>query len=80
MTNRSAKSVNRDLFRTELDPEVIQEIRDSTNGGYVLGDSRFQEQLQAMAGRRVVRGKAGRPAGDMPLRSEGQQNLFEGGE
>jgi putative transposase len=69
-----------DQLATELDPEAIQEIRDSTNGGYALGDSRFKEQLQAMVGRRVVRGKAGRPAGDVQPHGAGQQGLFEGGE
>jgi putative transposase len=52
----------RALFRGELDPETMKEIREATNGGYALGGKRFLAQTEAAAGRRVTRGKAGRPA------------------
>ena len=51
----------RELFRYQLDPGVIDEIRCATNGNYVLGDSRFSEQIEKALGRRVTRGRAGRP-------------------
>lgn len=66
----------RELFRTELDPEIIREIRASTNGGFVLGADRFKEQIQTMAGRRVARGKAGRPVREVKRRDEEQHDLF----
>jgi putative transposase len=49
------------LFSTELDPQIVTTIRSATNGNYALGDSRFVQQVQAHLGRRVERGKAGRP-------------------
>ncbi|WP_269531872.1 transposase [Chitinimonas sp. BJYL2] len=51
----------RELFRHELDPGLVDEIRQATSGNYALGDARFGEQIGLMLGRRVVRGKAGRP-------------------
>ena len=54
----------RDSFRAHLEPELIDEIRQATNGNYVLGDSRFSAEIEAMLQRRVTPGKAGRPAKD----------------
>jgi hypothetical protein len=36
----------------------------ATNGNYVLGDSRFGAEVEAMLQRRVTPGKAGRPVKD----------------
>lgn len=49
------------LFEAAADMAQIQAIRDATNGGYVLGDAGFQGELGARLGRRVARGKPGRP-------------------
>lgn len=51
----------RALFRSELEPGLVDAIRQATNGNFVLGDSRFGEQIALALGRRVQRGKAGRP-------------------
>ncbi len=51
----------RELFRHQLDPGLVDEIRKATNGNYVLGTSRFQDEVARMLGRRVVRGRPGRP-------------------
>jgi putative transposase len=51
----------RDLFRYELDPGLVDEIRSATNGGYVLGTERFQKEIAEMLGRRTWRGSPGRP-------------------
>ncbi|MCW9088536.1 MAG: transposase [Gammaproteobacteria bacterium] len=51
----------RELFRYELDPGVIDEIRTATNGNFVLGDNRFADQVEGMLGRRARPGKSGRP-------------------
>ncbi len=51
----------RELFRYELDPGLVDEIRRITHGGLVLGSERFAEEVAALAGRRTRRGKAGRP-------------------
>lgn len=52
----------RALFRAHVDESLTDEIRDATNGNFALGGERFQEQIAQTLGRRVVRGKAGRPA------------------
>jgi putative transposase len=54
----------RELFQAHLEPELIDEIRQATNGNYVLGDSRFSAEVEAMLQRRVTPGKAGRPVKD----------------
>lgn len=57
----SRQAAYRELFRYELDIGVVDEIRKATNGNYVLGSSKFSEQIAVALGRRVVAGKAGRP-------------------
>lgn len=51
----------RDLFRAHVDGDIDNQIRSATNGNYVLGNGKFQEQIARMLGRRVTKGKAGRP-------------------
>ena len=51
----------RALFKAHMEPERIDEIRDATNGNFALGGTRFQKQIEAALGRRVVRGASGRP-------------------
>ena len=61
----------RELFRYELDPGMIDEIRTATNGNYVLGNEVFKAQIAATLGRRVEAGKAGRPkTGGLMLNQE----------
>ena len=51
----------RALFRPPMDPQLIDAIRQATNGNYVLGGKRFQREMGALLKRRVTRGVAGRP-------------------
>ncbi len=51
----------RELFRYQLEPGLVDEIRAATNGNYALGSKKFQEQIAGELGRRVTPGKAGRP-------------------
>ena len=51
----------RDLFQAHLEPGIIDKIRQATNGNYVLGDTRFCDEIAAMLQRRVTPGKSGRP-------------------
>jgi putative transposase len=46
----------RGLFKAHLDEEMVTQIRQATNGGYVLGAGRFQAQIALALGRRVVKG------------------------
>ncbi|EAR21680.1 transposase [Nitrococcus mobilis] len=66
----------RELFRYQLDPGTVDEIRAATNGNFALGSSQFQAQVTAALGRRVTRGKSGRPQKQSESKSSG---LFDGG-
>ncbi len=50
------------LFATDLDPELLREIRISTHGGYAVGDSRFRQEIENAMNRRAAPRGAGRPA------------------
>jgi len=51
----------RELFRYELEPGLVDEIRRATNGNFALGSERFATQVSSALGMRVVPGKSGRP-------------------
>jgi putative transposase len=51
----------RELFRHELEPGLVDQIRQATNGNYVLGNTPFAEEVAEALGRRVTPGKSGRP-------------------
>ena len=52
----------RALFQAAREPVVVEGIRQATNGGFVLGSARFAQEIVHALGRRVERGKPGRPA------------------
>lgn len=58
-------SAYRELFRYQLDPGLVDQIRSATNGNYALGNARFASEVEQTLGRRAVRGKAGRPKRSM---------------
>lgn len=60
-TNEERQKNYRELFRYQLEPGLIDQIRKKTNGNFVLGDECFAAQIEQLLGRRVVPGKAGRP-------------------
>lgn len=51
----------RELFRYELEPGLVDEIRRATNGNFALGNEFFATQVSVALGRRAVPGKPGRP-------------------
>ncbi len=51
----------RSLFDAHLDSNTINEIRQATNGNYVLGNDRFKDEIEDMLKCRVSPGKSGRP-------------------
>jgi putative transposase len=61
LDDQARQAAYRELFRQRLDPGVVDEIRGATNSNYVLGSARFQDQVSKALGRRVVRGRSGRP-------------------
>ena len=58
----SRREAYRGLFKAHMDDGMMDNIRAATNGNYVLGTARFQEEIGQMLGRRVTKGRAGRPA------------------
>jgi putative transposase len=72
--NCNSAAVYRELFRFELEPGLVDEIRKATNGNFALGDRRFASEIEAVIGRRVVPGKSGRPRNAVELNSF---SLFE---
>lgn len=51
----------RDLFKIELERELIDDIRWATNACRVLGNDAFKDQIESMLNRRVRPAKIGRP-------------------
>lgn len=46
----------RELFRYELEPGLVDEIRRTTNGNFALGNERFAAQVSSALGRRAAQG------------------------
>lgn len=57
----SRQAAYRELFRHELEPGLVDKIRQATNGNFALGSPRFVDEIAATLGRRVTPGKSGRP-------------------
>ena len=55
------RAAYRELFRYELDPGTVDEIRQATNGNFALGDARFGAEIAVMLGMRTRPGRPGRP-------------------
>ena len=51
----------RELFRNQIDDNLLHEIRDSINHEWLLGDDRFKDDVEYTLQRRVRPGKPGRP-------------------
>ncbi len=49
----------RALFKAHLDEVVVKQIRVATNGYYVLGNSRFQDDVARMWGAELLRVERG---------------------
>ncbi len=60
-TDVERRQVYRALFKTRLDENILNDIRQSTNGNFALGNERFKKQIERALGRRARRGTAGRP-------------------
>jgi len=57
----SRQAAYRELFRHELEPSLVDEIRRATNGNFVLGNKRFAAKAAMTLGRRTLPGRSGRP-------------------
>lgn len=52
-TLAARQQVYRSLFAGHIDEKTLVQIRDSTNKGWILGDTQFREEVEAMLKRRV---------------------------
>ena len=59
--DKTRRKMYKNLFKAHMSENVNNKIRTATNGNYVLGSERFQKQIEEMLGRRIVKGKFGRP-------------------
>jgi putative transposase len=57
----SRQAAYRELFRYELEPGLVDQIRRATNGNFALGNAQFAQVVATMIGRRAVPGQSGRP-------------------
>lgn len=51
----------RGLFKAHLNAEMVNTIRQATNGNLALGESRFQKEVERALDRRARHGRPGRP-------------------
>lgn len=60
-SDEQRQAAYRTLFKDRFSDDFLQRIRDTVNGGFVLGNALFERQIAAMLGRRTWRGSLGRP-------------------
>lgn len=53
----------RELFRCQVDGELLNDIRKAANKGLVLGNDRFVAEVEALTGKELHEKKRGRPLG-----------------
>ena len=60
-TGGERQTAYRDMFRDHIEAELMNDIRQATNGNFVLGNDKFIENIESKLNRRVRPGKSGRP-------------------
>lgn len=60
-TEAERQAAYRELFRYQLDPGTLDQIRDATDHELAVGTSRFKDEIEAMTKRRVRIRQPGRP-------------------
>lgn len=60
-TDSVRQAAYRELFRSELEAGLLEQIRQASNGNFALGNVRFADEIAVALGRRVTPGKPGRP-------------------
>jgi putative transposase len=63
------------LFEDILSAELLQRVRECTNGGFVLSSAEFERQIAAMLGRRTWKGAPGRPLKKIDADAQGELAL-----
>lgn len=62
----------RSLFEDQLSADLLEKLREGTNGGFVIGSERFERQIAAMVGRRTWKGSPGCPRKPMLAGEQGE--------
>lgn len=60
-SKNTRKEAYRQFVGQGIDQEALDEIRNATNGNFVLGDNRFKAEIEQALQRRVSPGQTGRP-------------------
>ena len=60
-TDKERQSIYRSLFNHFVDQQLMDDIRQCTNKGLALCDSRFKDEIEQRTGQRVTPRRAGRP-------------------
>ena len=60
-TSQQRQTTYRDLFKVQISDSMISDIRNCTNKGLALGNTRFIDQIEALAQARVSQAVIGRP-------------------
>jgi len=64
----------RELFKAQIETELLTEIRENINKGLALGNEQFTTQIENLTKRRVTARKAGRPKKDNQIIDNVQNN------
>jgi putative transposase len=67
LSEESRQAVYRGLFASELDQQLLREIRISTHGGYAIGSGRFREEIETALKLRATPRGPGRPTTEVRL-------------
>ena len=67
LDDEKRRAAYRGLFATELDRQLLREIRVSTHGGYAIGSNRFREDIERALNQRATPRSRGRQAGEARL-------------
>ena len=59
--DEARRKAYRDLFKTDIDIDDLNAIRDSAHKGWALGDEKFLDMIEAMGERRAAPAARGRP-------------------
>jgi putative transposase len=74
-TPQTRLAAYRSLFEDQLDTDLLEKLREGTNGGFVIGSPRFERQIATMVGRRTWKGSPGRPRKEIIAPKQGELPL-----
>ena len=61
--SKERQAIYRELFKYQVEEQLLEDIRFATNKGMVLGNERFTAEIESLTGRRMTAKKMGRPVG-----------------